>query len=76
MFVGITLPFFDGLLGFLGGFGFAPNTYFVRNQIPHCIVVWRKAMSLICLHCCSCHVLYGLLYSNQGDSACLGLQIG
>ncbi|KAL1553326.1 hypothetical protein AAHA92_14017 [Salvia divinorum] len=29
MLVGITLPFFDGLLGFLGGFGFAPNTYFL-----------------------------------------------
>ncbi|KAH6800942.1 lysine histidine transporter 1 [Perilla frutescens var. hirtella] len=31
VFMGITLPFFDGLLGFFGGFGFAPNTYFVRN---------------------------------------------
>ncbi|TVT99543.1 hypothetical protein EJB05_55081 [Eragrostis curvula] len=31
MFVGMTFPFFDGLLGFFGGFGFAPTTYFVIN---------------------------------------------
>ncbi|KAK2969801.1 hypothetical protein RJ640_028081 [Escallonia rubra] len=30
MFVGITFPFFSGLLGFFGGFAFAPTTYFVR----------------------------------------------
>jgi hypothetical protein len=30
MFIGLTFPFFDGLLGFFGGFGFAPTTYFVR----------------------------------------------
>lgn len=29
MFVGITFPFFGGLLGFFGGFAFAPTTYFV-----------------------------------------------
>ncbi|GJN35715.1 hypothetical protein PR202_gb24518 [Eleusine coracana subsp. coracana] len=29
MFVGMTFPFFDGLLGFFGGFGFAPTTYFI-----------------------------------------------
>uniref|UniRef100_A0A0E0DNM1 Amino acid transporter transmembrane domain-containing protein n=1 Tax=Oryza meridionalis TaxID=40149 RepID=A0A0E0DNM1_9ORYZ len=29
MFIGITFPFFDGLLGFFGGFGFAPTTYFI-----------------------------------------------
>ncbi|KAJ6298722.1 hypothetical protein OIU76_019807, partial [Salix suchowensis] len=28
MFVGITFPFFGGLLGFFGGFAFAPTTYF------------------------------------------------
>nr|CAB3459768.1 unnamed protein product [Digitaria exilis] len=33
MFVGLTFPFFDGLLGFFGGFGFAPTTYFI------CIVI-------------------------------------
>ncbi|KAH9290638.1 hypothetical protein KI387_034755, partial [Taxus chinensis] len=27
-FIGITLPFFGGLLGFFGGFAFAPTTYF------------------------------------------------
>ncbi|CAI9777277.1 unnamed protein product [Fraxinus pennsylvanica] len=29
MFVGITIPFFDGLLGFFGGFAFASTTYFL-----------------------------------------------
>ncbi|XP_073124165.1 lysine histidine transporter 1-like isoform X1 [Henckelia pumila] len=31
MFVGMTFPFFGGLLGFFGGFAFAPTTYFVRG---------------------------------------------
>ncbi|KAK1314732.1 Lysine histidine transporter 1 [Acorus calamus] len=29
MFVGITFPFFGSLLGFFGGFAFAPTTYFL-----------------------------------------------
>ncbi|KAL1352736.1 hypothetical protein AAHE18_06G189500 [Arachis hypogaea] len=29
MFVAITIPFFDGLLAFFGGFAFAPTTYFL-----------------------------------------------
>ncbi|KAI3499532.1 hypothetical protein L1887_35333 [Cichorium endivia] len=29
MFLGITFPFFGGLLGFFGGFAFAPTTYFL-----------------------------------------------
>ncbi|KAL5057260.1 hypothetical protein RYX36_028864 [Vicia faba] len=29
MFVGITFPFFGALLGFFGGFAFAPTTYFL-----------------------------------------------
>uniref|UniRef100_A0A0D9XY71 Amino acid transporter transmembrane domain-containing protein n=1 Tax=Leersia perrieri TaxID=77586 RepID=A0A0D9XY71_9ORYZ len=29
MFVGIAVPFFGGLLGFFGGFAFAPTTYFL-----------------------------------------------
>ncbi len=29
MFVAIAVPFFGGLLGFFGGFAFAPTTYFV-----------------------------------------------
>ncbi|KAG2581345.1 hypothetical protein PVAP13_6KG025000 [Panicum virgatum] len=28
-FIAITIPFFGGLLGFLGGFAFAPTTYFL-----------------------------------------------
>ncbi|KAL0927418.1 hypothetical protein M5K25_001584 [Dendrobium thyrsiflorum] len=29
MFLGMTFPFFSGLLGFFGGFAFAPTTYFL-----------------------------------------------
>ncbi|XP_020554352.1 lysine histidine transporter 1-like isoform X1 [Sesamum indicum] len=29
MFIAITFPFFNGLLGFFGGFAFAPTTYFL-----------------------------------------------
>ena len=29
--VGIAVPFFGGLLGFFGGFAFAPTTYYVRD---------------------------------------------
>ena len=28
MFIAMTFPFFDGLLGYFGGFGFAPTNYF------------------------------------------------
>jgi hypothetical protein len=31
MFIAMTFPFFDGLLGFFGRFGFAPTTYFIPS---------------------------------------------
>lgn len=33
MFLGMTFPFFGALLGFFGGFAFAPTTYFVRPTL-------------------------------------------
>lgn len=30
LFIGVTFPFFGDLLGFFGGFGFAPTAYFVN----------------------------------------------
>ncbi|KAI9076035.1 hypothetical protein K1719_041969 [Acacia pycnantha] len=36
MFIAITFPFFDGLLGFFGGFAFAPTTYFLP------CIMWLK----------------------------------
>jgi hypothetical protein len=36
MFIGICVPFFGGLLGFFGGFAFAPTTYFVSNILFPC----------------------------------------
>lgn len=35
-FVACTIPFFDDLLGFLGGFAFAPTTYFLP------CIIWLK----------------------------------
>ncbi|XP_013451398.2 lysine histidine transporter 1 [Medicago truncatula] len=32
MFIAITFPFFGGLLGFFGGFAFAPATYYVSHE--------------------------------------------
>lgn len=29
LFIGVTFPFFGDLLGFFGGFGFSPTSYFV-----------------------------------------------
>lgn len=33
LFVGVTFPFFGDLLGFFGGFGFAPTSYFVSLSL-------------------------------------------
>ncbi|KAJ6754398.1 LYSINE HISTIDINE TRANSPORTER-LIKE 3-RELATED [Salix purpurea] len=38
MFVGICFPFFGGLLGFFGGFAFAPTTYFVSTSFLSCAI--------------------------------------
>ncbi|CAA3027277.1 lysine histidine transporter 1-like [Olea europaea subsp. europaea] len=42
MFIGITLPFFGGLLGFFGGFAFASTTYFLPCIIWLAIYKPRK----------------------------------
>ncbi|KAK3023602.1 hypothetical protein RJ639_044062 [Escallonia herrerae] len=39
MFVAISFPFFGGLLGFFGGFAFAPTTYFVSNSVPYSLAL-------------------------------------
>ena len=46
MFVGITFPFFGGLLGFFGGFAFAPTTYFVSHTLSWIFVIlnFRKML--------------------------------
>ncbi|TYI46078.1 hypothetical protein E1A91_D13G081100v1 [Gossypium mustelinum] len=31
LFIGVTFPFFGDLLGFFGGFGFAPTSYFLPS---------------------------------------------
>lgn len=36
LFVGVTFPFFGDLLGFFGGFGFAPTSYFLPS------IIWLK----------------------------------
>jgi hypothetical protein len=37
IFVGVTFPFFGALLGFFGGFAFAPTTYFLPCIMWLCI---------------------------------------
>lgn len=43
MFIGISFPFFGGLLGFFGGFAFSPTTYFVSppRQPLICIQLFK-----------------------------------
>lgn len=36
LFLGVTFPFFGDLLGFFGGFGFAPTSYFLPS------IIWLK----------------------------------
>ncbi|KAL2233432.1 UNVERIFIED_CONTAM: Lysine histidine transporter-like 6 [Sesamum indicum] len=38
LFIGVTFPFFGDLLGFFGGFGFAPTSYFLPS------IIWLKIM--------------------------------
>jgi hypothetical protein len=38
MFLGITFPFFGGLLSFFGGLAFAPTTYFVSFSKDPCMI--------------------------------------
>ena len=35
LFIAVTFPFFGDLLGFFGGFGFTPTSYFVSRLPPH-----------------------------------------
>ncbi|XP_021814390.1 lysine histidine transporter-like 6 [Prunus avium] len=45
LFVGVTFPFFGDLLGFFGGFGFAPTSYFLPS-IMWLIIKKPKRFSL------------------------------
>ncbi|XP_047341223.1 lysine histidine transporter-like 6 [Impatiens glandulifera] len=38
LFIGVTFPFFGDLLGFFGGFGFAPTSYFLPS------IIWLRIM--------------------------------
>jgi hypothetical protein len=49
--IGIAVPFFGGLLGFFGGFAFAPTTYYVsfffsRNRQHYALHDLNKAIQL------------------------------
>ncbi|KAK9925461.1 hypothetical protein M0R45_033785 [Rubus argutus] len=59
MFVGITFPFFSGLLGFFGGFAFAPTTYFLPCVMWLAIYKPRKfGLSWWCNYIC---IFFGVL---------------
>lgn len=80
MFVGITFPFFGALLGFFGGFAFAPTTYFV-SPLNYIFVYIRIGVYVISFNViitlfCSFPALCGFLFTNQRGSACPGSPIG
>ncbi|ONI19843.1 hypothetical protein PRUPE_3G300900 [Prunus persica] len=59
MFVGITFPFFGGLLGFFGGFAFAPTTYFLPCIMWLAIYKPRRfSLSWWCNYIC---IFFGVL---------------
>ncbi|KAK9925460.1 hypothetical protein M0R45_033784 [Rubus argutus] len=59
MFLGITFPFFSGLLGFFGGFAFAPTTYFLPCVMWLAIYKPRKfGLSWWCNYIC---IFFGVL---------------
>lgn len=60
MFLGITFPFFGGLLGFFGGFAFAPTTYFLPSII-WLILKKPKRFSLSWINSWVCIILGVLL---------------
>ncbi|CAK9860861.1 unnamed protein product [Sphagnum jensenii] len=60
IFVGVTFPFFGALLGFFGGFAFAPTTYFLPCIMWLCIYK-PKPFSLSWLTNWTCIILGVLL---------------
>jgi hypothetical protein len=46
--IGIAVPFFGGLLGFFGGFAFAPTTYYVSFFSP--FVLLTRHGKRACFH--------------------------
>ncbi|CAA3005481.1 lysine histidine transporter 1-like [Olea europaea subsp. europaea] len=62
MFVAISFPFFGGLLGFFGGFAFAPTTYFVSKFFQHLLYLFfnlEKGITFTIIHPFSCPVSCG-----------------
>ena len=43
LFIGVTFPFFGDLLGFFGGFGFAPTSYFVSKSTMSILIICLRA---------------------------------
>jgi hypothetical protein len=47
MFIAMTFPFFGALLGFFGGFAFAPTTYFVRPTLFFLIFLHIQVVAIM-----------------------------
>lgn len=61
MIVAMAIPFFGGLLGFFGGFAFAPTSYYVRKILSSLCDKLQTAF-----HCLPAHIIHiCLLQSNQ-----------
>lgn len=80
MFIGITFPFFGGLLAFFGGFAFAPTSYYVRAIFQSLyIYIWGRNNAKInyihiCIYISFCSFLasYGFSSANLKGLAFLG----
>jgi hypothetical protein len=46
MVVATIIPFFQPLLGFFGGFAYAPTTYFVSTDL-HALPLWLNQISTL-----------------------------
>ncbi|KAA8530132.1 hypothetical protein F0562_004841 [Nyssa sinensis] len=65
MFIAITFPFFGGLLGFFGGFAFAPTTYFVSDYQPIFVITIGFLLNLVLwTYCPAAKILYNCLISH------------
>ena len=75
----MAFPYFGALLGFFGGFAFAPTTYFVSMQIFLCTNYesYNQTATILCcwnvfVVTCRCLALFGFLSTNQKYLAHLG----
>ncbi|KAL1553325.1 Lysine histidine transporter 1 [Salvia divinorum] len=63
-FIAITFPFFNALLGFFGGFGFAPTTYFLPSIVW--LMVHKPRVFSFSFWACWFCIIFGVLLMIVG----------